>query len=65
MSRNEKENWKMNIEACADHIAEVIGYETVSFVFGKYGADSVEELSPNDYADVFSELYAIEADLEN
>ena len=64
MKREERENWITNIECCADHITEEIVYETVAFVLGKYGAKSVEALRPEDYSKVFSELYAIEADLK-
>ncbi len=64
MDKNERENWIMNIESCANNIASEVGYETVAFVLNKYGADSIEELDPSEYQDVFSELYAIEADLK-
>ncbi len=64
MKREERENWINTIESCADRITEEIGYETVAFVLGKYGANSIETLSPEDYSEVFSELYAIEADLK-
>ena len=64
MSKNEKENWLMNIEACATHVGNVVGYETVNFILKKYGANSIEELDPSDYAEVFGELYVIEVELE-
>ncbi len=64
MKREERENWITSIECCANRITEEIGYETVAFVLGKYGAKSVEALCPEDYSEVFSELYAIEADLK-
>ena len=64
MKRVERDNWITNIESCADRIIEEIGYETVAFVLGKYGAKSIETLRPEDYSEVFSELYAIEADLK-
>ncbi len=64
MKREERENWITNIECCANRIIEKNGYETVAFVLGKYGAKSVETLHPENYNEVFSELYAIEADLK-
>lgn len=64
MTRAERENWIISIECCADRITEEIGYETVAFVLGKYGANSIQNLLPEHYGDVFSELYAIEADLK-
>ena len=65
MTRAERENWIMNIENTADFIASEIGSETVDFVLGKYGARSVEDISDSDLSEVFSELYAIEADLRS
>ena len=34
-------------------------------IFEKYGATGPDDLSPAYYSEVFSELYAIEADLRN
>ena len=58
------ENWVINIEECARHIAEEVGWKTVQAVLWKYGARSVKDLQPYQYSDVFSELYAIEVDLK-
>ena len=63
MKRDERENWIINIENTASTISSQIGSAVVDAVFQKYGAKSVEDLSPNDLQDVFNELYAIEADL--
>jgi hypothetical protein len=52
-----------SIEESASVIGSEIGSETVDFVFRKFGANSVEDLNPADLSEVFSELYAIEADL--
>lgn len=64
MNRAERENWIISIECCADRITEEIGYETVAFVLGKYGVNSIEDLQPWQYSEVFNELYVIEADLK-
>ena len=63
MTREERNNWVLNIENTADFIASEIETETVNHVFEKYGAKSAEDISDSDLSDVFSELYAIEADL--
>ena len=63
MKRDERENWIINIENTASTISSQVGSAVVDAVFQKYGAKSVEDLSPNDLQDVFNELYAIEADL--
>mgnify|MGYP000455521324 CR=1 FL=1 len=52
-----------SIKESASIICSEIGTEVVDSVFQRYGAHCVEDLSPCDLPDVFSELYAIEADL--
>lgn len=52
-----------SIEESASIICSEIGPEAVDSVFQRYGAQCVEDLNPADLPDVFSELYAIEADL--
>lgn len=64
MTRQERENWIINIESCADRIREEIGDETVAFVLGKYGINNIGDLKPWQYSEVFNELYAIETDLK-
>lgn len=64
VNRTERENWIINIENCADRIASEIRYETVRAVLEKYGARCIEDLRPHQYNEVFSELFAIEADLK-
>ena len=59
------ESWRISINNSADFIEKNIGVETVQVVFEKYGATSLDDLSPAHYSEVFSELYAIEADLRN
>lgn len=64
MTGTEKENWVANIEYSASRIEKEIGYEAVATVLGKYGVDTVEDLQPWQYSEVFGELYAVEADLK-
>ena len=52
-----------SIEESASIICLEIEPEVVDSVFQRYGAHGVDDLDPADLPDVFSELYAIEADL--
>ncbi len=63
VTKDERENWIINIENTASTISSQLGSAVVDGVFQRYGAHSVEDLNPSDLPDVFSELYAIEADL--
>ena len=61
MTKSERRNWIINIENTA--ATAQVGQAVVDSVFKRYGAHSVEDLNPSDLPDVFSDLYAIEADL--
>lgn len=63
MTISEKDSYITSIEESASIISSQVGSDVVDSVFQKYGAHGVEDLSPCDLPDVFSELYAIEADL--
>ena len=63
MTKEEKISWLTSIENSADNIAEELGYEVVRSVLEYHGAKSIEDLNPSQYSEVFSELYAIEADI--
>jgi hypothetical protein len=63
VTKDERENWIINIENTASTISSQVGSAVVDGVFQRFGAHSVEELNPCDLPDVFSELYAIEANL--
>ena len=58
-------HWITNIENTASFIESEIGAETVDFVLKKYGAKSIDQIASSDLAEVYSELYAIEADLRS
>ena len=62
MTKGERENWITNIENSASTISSQLGSAVVDGVFQKFGAHSIEDLSPSDYQEVFSELFIIEAD---
>ena len=65
MTKAERENWIVNIENTASFISAEIGEEVIASTLYKYGASSVEQIASSDLPDVFSELYAIEADLRS
>lgn len=64
MTKRERDNWIVNIENTAAAIESQLGLAVVSAVFKRYGAHSTEDVNPSDLPEIFSELYAIEADLK-
>ena len=64
-TRQDWNDWLVNIENTASFIESENGVETVDFVLKKYGAKSIEQIASFDLSEVFSELYAIEADLRS
>lgn len=62
MTRDERNNWLINIENTAAEVAANVGQETVDFVLNKYGARNIYALKSSDLSEVFSELYAIASD---
>ena len=63
MTTIEKDSYIISIEESVSYISSQVGTAVVDSVFQRYGAHSVDDLNPCDLPDVFSELYAIEADL--
>lgn len=59
----DKQDWMISIQNDAEEVAEHLGNETVQFILGKYGATSIEDLSPSHYDEVFDELDFIANDL--
>lgn len=53
-----------SIEESVSVINAELDGKVVNSVFEKYGVHSLEDLNPSYLPDVFSELYAIEADLQ-
>ena len=64
VTKDERENWIINIENTASTISSQLGSAVVDGALQRYGARSVEDLNLSDLPVVFSELYAIEADLK-
>lgn len=63
MTQSERINWLINIENCASVIESQLGAAVVQSVLNRYGAQSIWNLNPSNLSEVFSDLYAIEADL--
>ena len=64
MTDYELKNLIISIENSAAAVESCLGSAVVKSVFERYGAHSVEDLNPSDLPEIFSELYAIEADLD-
>lgn len=57
------QDYIISINNAASIISSELGNDVVESVFQKYGAHDTDDLNPAYLSDVFSELYAIEADL--
>ena len=57
-----KEDWIANLGNVSSSVASNLGSEAVDFVFAKYGATNIEDLSESHYSEVFSELYLMSQD---
>lgn len=55
--------FKTNIECLADLVAEKYGSNAVLWIYRKYDASNLDELSTSYYSDVFSELFQMENDV--
>lgn len=64
MTNKERQNWIISIENTSALVESFLGSAVVNSVFERYGAHSVEDLNPDDLPEVFSKLYAIEADID-
>jgi len=58
-------DWLISIENSAAIIASALGQETVDFILQKHSANSIEEINPQDYEEVFGEFYQYEVDLND
>ena len=56
MTKFEQENWICNLHNVAAYVAIHFSEETVKHGLMKYTADSIEELAPCYYSEVFDEL---------
>ena len=56
MEMMSKKDWIINLENAAAEVSTLLGKETVQHVLQKYGARSIEDLSPCHYSEAFDEL---------
>ena len=63
MTEKDKEMWLTNITELADRIAGAMGFEVVEFIYGNYGAESLDDLRPECFEAVFGDLATIEENL--
>jgi hypothetical protein len=64
MNRDERMDWIISIENSAAIISAELGPAVVNSLLARYNARSICDISPSNLSEVFSELYAIEADLK-
>lgn len=64
MTSYERQNWIINIENSAAAVESYLGSTVVKSVFERYGAHEIQDLNPSDLPNVFSDLYAIEVDMD-
>ncbi len=64
MTDYERKNLIISIENSAAAVESRLGSAVVKSVLERYGAYEIQDLNPNDLPEIFSELYAIEADLD-
>lgn len=64
MTKSERKNWIINIENTAAAVSAQVGQAVVDSVFKRYGAHSAWDLDPSDLPNAFSDLYAIEVDMD-
>ncbi len=64
MTDYERKNLIISIENSAAAVESRLGSAVVKSVLERYGAHEIQDLNPSDLPEIFSELYAIEADLD-
>lgn len=64
MTSYERQNWIINIENSAAAVESYLGSAVAKSVFERYGAHDIQDLNQSDLPNVFSDLYAIEVDMD-
>ena len=64
MTDYERKNLIISIENSAAAVESRLGSAVVKSVLERYGAHEIQDLNPSDLPEAFSDLYAIEADLD-
>lgn len=57
-----KVDWEINIDDLASRVAEKFGGDVVASVFQRVGATCFEDLNPEYYEEVFSDLMLMDED---
>lgn len=63
MTKNERDNWIDSIARSVTFIEAELGPSVPASVYERFDASNIWELSDCDLPEVFSGLYAVEADL--
>ena len=64
VTKSERQNWINSIENSAAVVSSELGSAVVESVFRRFGVNCVEDASDSILPDIFSEMYAYEADLK-
>lgn len=56
MENSNQVDWITNIEESASRVEDIYGHATVTAVFERYRATSLDGLNPKYYSEVFSDL---------
>lgn len=62
VTKDERENWRINIENAADEASSLHGTAAVGGVFARYDATCFDDLSPSYYWEVFGDLEMMASD---
>ncbi len=60
-----KKDWIINLENAAADVAALLGKETVQHILQKYDANSIDDLSPCYYSEVYDDLDFMANDARN
>jgi len=64
MASCKQKDWIINIENSAAAVEACLGSAVVKSVFERYGAHDIQDLNSRDLPNVFSDLYAIEVEMD-
>ncbi len=64
MTSYERKNWIVKIENSAAAVESRLGSAVVKSVLERYGVHEIQDLNSSDLPIVFSDLYAIEVDMD-
>ena len=64
MTKSERQNWINSIENSAAVVSSELGSAVVESVFRRFGVSCADDASDRVLPDIFSEMYAYEADLK-